>query len=289
MSNICTPGSRKTTRESHVKERSDTDRQPTGDPDCKLGVKRSTNQEQADGSTQQVKDYLWGSGSGVAAALTTDDGDVVLAEATQPLNENAVTYYRPLSQRAVAALTGYPTHVTADAAFDAWYVYEGAARHGGIGAVPLNQHGHLVYERETDGTPRCPVGLRMVPTYPFKHTSGYRAHRFRCPLLFPQASGQTCTHEQFTKGKGCVKDVNWEPGGQMRVTLDRKSPLYQAISTQRTCCARINSQAQALGIERPKVRNQRSVENLNTLIYVVINVRALQRAKSINRQLLLRE
>ena len=75
----------------------------------------------------------------------------------------------------------------------------------------------------------------------------------------------------------------------MRVTLDRKSPLYQAIYTQRTSCERINSQAQALGIDRPKVRNQRSVENLNTLIYVVINVRALQWAKSINRQLLLRE
>ena len=273
----------------YVKERYDKDRQPTGDPDCKLGVKRSTNQEQADGSTKQVKEYLWGYGSGVAAAITADYGDVVLAEYTQPFNANDVTYYRPLYHHAVVALNGYPTHVTADAAFDAWYVYECAARRGGIGAVPLNQHGHLVYQRETDGTPRCPVGLGMVPSSQFKHTSGYRAQRFRCPLLFPQASGQTCTHEQFGKGKGCVKDVNWERGGQMRVTLDRKSPLYQAIYTQRTSCERINSQAQALGIDRPKVRNQRSVENLNTLIYVVINVRALQRAKSINRQLLLRE
>jgi hypothetical protein len=31
------------------------------------------------------------------------------------------------------------------------------------------------------------------------------------------------------------------------------------------------------------------VKNLNTLIYVVINVRALQRAKSTKRRLLLRE
>ena len=42
----------------------------------------------------------------------------------------------------------------------------------------------------------------------------------------------------------------------------------------------------ALGIERPKVRNGRSVEHLNTLIYIIINVRALQRAKSINKGLL---
>jgi hypothetical protein len=75
----------------------------------------------------------------------------------------------------------------------------------------------------------------------------------------------------------------------MRITLDRDGPLYHAIYTQRTCCERGNSQAQALGIERPKVRNGHSVNNLNTLTYVVINVRALQRAKSINKGLLLRE
>ncbi len=69
----------------------------------------------------------------------------------------------------------------------------------------------------------------------------------------------------------------------MRVTLDRESPLYKAIYTQRTCCERSNSQAKELGIERPKVRNQHSVRNLNTLIYLIINVRALNRAKSINK------
>lgn len=225
----------------------------------------------------------------MAAAITADYGDVVLAEYTQPFNENDVTYYRTLYLHAVLALGFYPTHVTADAAFDAWYVYEGPARHGGIGAVPLNQHGHPLYRRDTDGTPVCREGLRMQPTYQFDHTYGYRAQRFRCPLLFPHPTGQQCEHEQFVKGKGCVKDVNWERGGQMRVTVDRDGPLYHAVYTQRTTCERINSQAQALGIERPKVRNGRSVEHLNTLTYILINVRALQRAKSINKRLLLRE
>lgn len=73
----------------------------------------------------------------------------------------------------------------------------------------------------------------------------------------------------------------------MRVMLDRNSPLYKVVYNQRTCCERINSQAKELGIERPKVRNRRSVANLNTLIYVIINVRALDRAKSINKGLLL--
>jgi hypothetical protein len=74
-------------------------------------------------------------------------------------------------------------------------------------------------------------------------------------LLFPQASGQTYDHPQFLKKKGCVKDLNWELGEQMRVTLDRDDPLYH----QRTSTERINSQSKELGIERPKVRTNRSV------------------------------
>ena len=116
--------------------------------------------------------------------------------------------------------------------------------------------------------------------------NGNQALHYRCPLLFPEQTGESCDHAQFLKCCGCVKDVNHERGGQMRITLDRTSPLYQAIYRQRTSCERINSQAKELGIERPKVHNRASVERLNTLTYLIINVRALQRAKSINRGLL---
>ncbi len=159
----------------------------------------------------------------------------------------------------------------------------------GIAAVPLNQHGHPTFARDADGVPRCPKALRMTPTFTYAHPNGYRALRYRCPLLVPDKTGETCDHAQFLKGCGCVKDVNHEQGGQMRVTLDRTSPLYKAIYRQRTSCERINSQAKELGIERPKVRNQRSVHNLNTLIYIVINVKAIQRVKSLNARLLQRE
>lgn len=271
---------------AYVTERYDKDRQPKGDPDCTLGVKKSSNQEQADGSKKEVKEYLWGYGSGVTSATDPVYGDVVLAEYTQPFNENDITYFVPLYIRTVATLGFFPTHITADAAFDAWYTYQTVARRHGIAAIPLNQHGHPDSQRDRDGVPLCAKGLRMYPTFQFSHTYGYLSQRFRCPLLFPHANGQTCDHAQFLKAKGCVKDLNWELGGQMRVTLDRQSPLYTGIYNQRTSCERINSLSKALGIKRPKVRNIASIRNLNTLTYLVINARALQRVRQVNAALL---
>jgi len=122
----------------------------------------------------------------------------------------------------------------------------------------------------------------MSPASPFDHTDGYRAQEFRCPLLHPHPTAQTCDHEQFIKGPGCVKYINVEVGGLMRVLLDRDSTAYKAIYRQRTSTERINSQAKALGIERPKVRNSRSVRNLDTLTYIAINVHALQRVRALN-------
>lgn len=46
------------------------------------------------------------------------------------------------------------------------------------------------------------------------------------------------------------------------------------------------TRAKELGIERPRVRNARSIARLNSLIYLVVNARALERAKSINAGLL---
>jgi hypothetical protein len=64
----------------YVKERYKPGQQLKGDPDCTLGVKKSTNREQADGSAKEIKEYLWGYGSGVVAATTPDYGDIVIAE-----------------------------------------------------------------------------------------------------------------------------------------------------------------------------------------------------------------
>src|SRR5436305_11065820 len=111
----------------YVKGRFDVTHIPKGDPDCRLGVKKSSNQEQPDGSTTEKKVSLFGYGTGVAACTDPVYGDVVVADFTRPFNEGDVTYFRPLYRHSVLTFDAYPTNITADAAFDAWYVYHGAA------------------------------------------------------------------------------------------------------------------------------------------------------------------
>ena len=68
-------------------------------------------------------------------------------------------------------------------------------------------------------------------------------------------------------------------GARLRYTLDRESQAYKDIYKQRTAVERINSQAVALGIERPHFRNSHAIANLNTLTYLLINLRLLQRIR----------
>jgi hypothetical protein len=264
--------------------RFDPDQQPSGDPDCRLGVKRSRNQDQATSQAKVQKEYLWGYGSGIMAATDPHYGDVVLAEYTQPFNETDPTYFEPLYEQVVNNVGFGPLYFAADAAFDAWHIYQPFAEMGGMAAIPLNLRGHPEPHLGAGGFQLCPEGLEMVPSYPYDHPNGYRAQVLRCPLLFPHSSGQTCDHEQFAKARGCVKHINIEVGGWMRVRLDRQSEPYKQLYNQRTAAERINSQAKALGIEVPKVRNINSVVNLNTLTYLVINARALQRVRKLNLQ-----
>jgi hypothetical protein len=68
-------------------------------------------------------------------------------------------------------------------------------------------------------------------------------------------------------------------GARIRYQLDRDSDVFKKAYNQRTATERINSQAKGLGIERPRLRNQQAIANQNTLIYILINLRALRRVR----------
>jgi hypothetical protein len=104
--------------------------------------------------------------------------------------------------------------------------------------------------------------------------------RYVCPLLFPEPTGNPCpiNDPHFAKG-GCKTTLATSVGARIRHQLDRTSDAYKELYKQRTATERINALATDLGIERPKLRNGAAIANLNTLIYVLLNLRALQRVR----------
>ncbi|HKZ84193.1 MAG TPA: hypothetical protein VJ793_11125, partial [Anaerolineae bacterium] len=122
---------------AYVRDRFDKDKQPTGDPDCRLGCKRRHNQSSAPpappptpttnpipAKTLSVGEFYWGYASGVVATKVPGCGEFVLAELTQPFDQPDVAYFFPLLADTERRLGFRPKFAALDAAFDAFYVYE---------------------------------------------------------------------------------------------------------------------------------------------------------------------
>jgi hypothetical protein len=277
----------------YVKEdRYNKHKQPAGDPDCRLGCKRRHNQRVPTPTTNPVAyrelavgQYYWGYGTGVVATKVPGWGEVVLAELTQPFNRGDTTYFHPLMADTERRLGFRPKYGAFDAAFDAFYVYEyfHSLEHDGFAAVPFAEKGRRK-ERLFDpqGNPLCEAGLPMTKkTVYTDRTKTIVVHlraRYVCPL---QGTGVTCPvqHARWAQG-GCIADLPTSVGARLRYQIDRQSETYKNVYAQRSATERINSQATDLGIERPRLRNGLAIANLNTLIYVLINLRTLQRIEA---------
>ena len=179
-----------------------------------------------------------------------------------------------------------------DAAYDAFYVHQYFHEAGGFAAVPLvEKGGYQDRAFSPEGLPLCAAGLAMPLKFAFTdRTTTLVVHergKYVCPLRHPHAPPEAVcpvNHENWPKG-GCTAMMPTCPGVRRRYQLDRESVAYKTIYKQRTADERINSQALALGIERPHLRRQSAIVNQNTLIYVLINLRALQRIRSHKEEL----
>lgn len=263
--------------------------QPAGDKDCQLGCKRRRNQvtPTKEGRPLAAKgtigEYYWGYASGVVVTKVADLGEFVLAECTQTFDLTDISYFFPLMEQVEARLGFRPPFATADAAFDAFYIsdYFHQPEGNGFAAIPLRQMKHGIRQFDEDGLPLCEAGLAMPLKNSYTNRTSMVQHkrgRYVCPLLYPEATGASCPidHEQWPIG-GCLLTIPTSPGARIRYQLNRQSDAYQDVYRQRTAVERIFSQAVNLGIERPKLRNQAAITNINTLTYLLINLRLRQR------------
>jgi len=271
----------------YVEKRFDKNQQPSGDPDCKLGCKRRSNQtpnseaEPASGKAS-IGEFYWGYASGAVVTKVPKLGEFVLAELTQTFDCGDSTYFLPLMGQVENRLGRRPTYGTADAAFDAFYVYDYFHNEskGGFAAVPLR---NISKSRQFDenGLPICEANLPFYLKGTFTNRTSLVQHqrgRYACPLFEPEKTADACPvdHKKW-KGGGCKLVMPTSAGARIRYQLDRESDFYKSIYDQRTAVERIFSQAVELGIERPKLRNQNAIANHNTLTYILINLRAMNK------------
>ncbi len=294
---------------AYVEERFDKTKQPAGDPDCKLGCKRQHNKRKKQPVAQapqptpknnpqsaefiKVGEFYWGYGSGVVVTKVPDWGEIVLAELTQTFDHADLSYFFPLMNKTEQILGVKPRFGTFDAAFDAWYVFDYFCRADdpkAFAAVPFSEKGGYKAKGRLfspEGLPICQADMPMPLKFTYHDTTvsliEHERGKYVCPLRFPKKTADSCpvNHKNWAKS-GCTAMMPTSPGARLRYTLDRDSQNYKDIYKQRTAVERINSQAKALGIERPHIRNGKAIANLNTLIYILINLRLLQRIR--NRQ-----
>lgn len=314
-------------------------RQPKGDPDCKLGCKNKENHHKPDDAqpvsertpavsadsapsspetsasaapatpaseglpaSQKLPaldkpkgDFYWGYASGVVASKIVlgeqvEPVEFALAEFTRTFDHGDASYFFPLMQQTERNLGRPPCFGALDKAYDTFYVHEYFHNAGGFAAVPWADSAAHKKCFDENGLPLCPAGLAMPLKSTFWQKSNclvpHQDGRFVCPLPCSEADDLPCpiAHANALKG-GCITTLPTSIGNRIRHQLDRSSPEYKQLYKQRTATERINSQA--LGIERPQrsaaltsgLRNARSIANINTLIYVLINLRALKRLR----------
>lgn len=275
--------------------RYDKNRQPKGDPDCRLGCKRRHNQKLSAKETPSnnpvpaasvsVGEFYWGYASGIIATKAGKWGEFILAELTQPFDCSDVSYFFPLMQAVEQRLGFRPPYGTFDAAYDAFYVYEYFHEAGGFAAVPFSEKGGYTADGRKfsrKGLPLCQAGLPMPLKTKFTDRTRaiieHQRGKYACPLLFPEPSGNTCPidHKNWAKN-GCTADMPLSIGARLRYTLKRDTEEFEHVYKQRTAAERIFSRAVQLGIERPHLRNGKAIANINTLIYVLVNLRTLWR------------
>lgn len=197
-----------------IKEgRFDKNQQPAGDPDCKLGCKRRRNQktplkEGKSAGKISVSELYWGYASGAAVTKVPGVAEFVLAECAQTFDRGDSTYFFPLMDQVERRLGFRPPFGTADAAFDAFYVYDYfySVHHDGFAAVPLRQINQLRHFDDAGLLPLCEAGLAMPLKGTFVNRTSlvqHRRGRYVCPLLHPETSADSCP----------IDHAKWESGG----------------------------------------------------------------------------
>ncbi len=275
----------------YVKDRFDKENIPNAAPSARLGVKPTPEKDPHTGK-KKVR-YFWGWKSAILAEKNHHFGvEVCVAETTKPANSADVHFALPLLKAYRKHTQTFVRRFLADAAFDAWYVYQNVfgekddPQHGQA-YIPINPRGHD--PKPTQFGPHggiiAPCGKEMKPESAWlDKTKGYPRRRDQCPYTQTQRQKGTvscpCDHPQFHKKRGCTRTINLDDPQQLRFALNRDSKAFKQIFKERTTVERLFARANQAALEHPKVRDGHAVAQLNTLTYTLINLKAILKVRA---------
>jgi len=124
----------------------------------------------------------------------------------------------------------------------------------------------------------CPRSAAAVWPVEGENHAGCRCSTISLPSPLRPSSG-SCDVAKTQNSPAC--HLRGADRRQLHYHFEHQRGRYfcPLVHPQRSATKRINSQTVALGIERPHLRNGQAIDNLNTLIYVLINLRALHRVR----------
>lgn len=237
----------------------DPDNQPKVDKDCKLGVHTASNR-----TDEKNFQFFWGYKNHV---LVDCISGLPICELTTTANTADSSVALDILSETHSFLSVTECTFLADKGYDVKSIYNQVKKlYDGECIIPLNKRNTKNMKLLPAGVPVCEAGLAMN-----RDGKSHDRNRTRQKYCCPYKISGTCPigHTKFHNGKrhrGCTKWVTVP--NDLRLSLDRNSRYFKDCYSLRTECERYNSRFKNTGQERMWVRNQSSVENLNTIAHI---------------------
>jgi transposase len=255
---------------SFAKNKFDKKNPPKADLDCKLGVHSASNS-----FNEKNYDFYWGYKNVV---LTDAISGLPIAEMTTTADIPELSITVDFLRETDQWFSLKETYFIADKGFDTKDIHNFVFKDlNGHAFIPLNPRSSTK-EKKTlnDQNIICEAGLAMHKDGR-QYFDSYIKQKFCCPFR-TKKDYDLCPikHEKYFNGKknrGCTRYISI--GTDYRASINRDSKFFKKIYALRTESERYNSRWKNLNLEKPTVRNIKSISNLNTIGHITLLALAL--------------
>ena len=261
-----------------VKDRFDKSKQPTGDPDARLGIMIHYPTP-----FKKKVHYFWGYRNHVISDAETE---LPIWETTKQANVHEIKVAKTLIQQAKQRFKFKIDAVIADANFDAEHFLKFIIKELKAKAIiPHNPRNKQSKGYQIQGNNIiCEAGLIMYRKGKMKpKRTGILYCQYTCPIVYDKNIRHQyimCPifHTKFLNGKGCNVLIRLSPS--IREQIDYGTKKFKELYNKRTSIERVFSRLLAIAMQNPTVRGYVANQNHATIAHIAVLLVALTAHKS---------